>query len=80
MIIEALFSWSCAFWQVLFSAFQLFDIPLNLIEVLADILCYGVWIVGFDLVSIIMANVVYWLTMKYVIGMCVWFWRLLPFT
>lgn len=80
MIVETVFSWACSFLQLLFSGFQVLQLPANLIEVLVDILCYGVWVVGADLIAIILANVAMWLSLKYTVGICVWFWRLLPFT
>ena len=80
MIVETVFSWACTFFQGLFSLFQIVDLPVNFIDVLLDILCYGVWVVGADLIAIILSNVVFWLTLKYQIGLIVWLWRLLPFT
>ena len=80
MIVETVFSWACSFIQLLFSGFQILQLPANLIEVLANILCYGVWVVGADVLGIILTNVLFWLGFKYTLGMCIWFWRLLPFT
>lgn len=80
MIIETVFSWACSFIQVLFSGLQILQLPANFINVLVDILCYGVWVIGADLIAIILSNVVFWLSLKFSVGVTVWLWRLLPFT
>lgn len=80
MIVETVFSWACSFLQLLFSGFQVLQLPANLIDVLVDILCYGVWVIGVDLISIILTNVIFWLSLKFSVGVTVWLWRLLPFT
>ena len=80
MIVETVFSWACTFLQGLFSFLQVVDLPVEFLDVLVDLLCYGVWVIGADLISIILANVVFWLSLKFSIGVTVWVWRLLPFT
>ena len=80
MIVETVFSWACATIQVLFSGLQIVNLPVELLELLSDFFCYGVWIIGTDLLSIIITNVVTWLSIKFSIGVTVWLWRLLPFT
>lgn len=51
-----------------------------LLEPLTEILIYGIWVIGADLVAIFAASVVTWWTVKFIVGGIVWIWELLPLT
>ena len=49
MIVENLVSFACAMLQALFSGLQFITLPLDTLTVLLDVLCYGVWVIGVDM-------------------------------
>ena len=80
MILESLMQ---AFYNVILSLFSLFDIlslPSNFISLISNVLVYGIWVVGNDLLSIVIACVVYWFSLRATIGLALFIWRLLPLT
>lgn len=80
MIVETLLSFACALIQGLFSGLQFVSLPTDLLTVLLDIFCYGVWVIGADLMAIIIATITTWLSIKFGIGLVLFIWRLLPLT
>lgn len=80
MIIESLVGYACYLIQSVFSLLQVVTLPLDAMTILADIFCYGVWIVGADLMGIILATISGWLTFKLLAGLVIFIWRLLPLT
>ena len=80
MIVETLLSFSCALIQGLFSGLQFISLPTDLLTVLLDILCYGVWVIGADLMAIVISTITGWLAFKFGIGLVLFVWRLLPLT
>lgn len=80
MIVETLLSFACALIQGLFSGFQLVNLPLDLMTVLLDIFCYGVWVIGADLMAIVISTITGWLVFKFGAGLVLFVWRLLPLT
>lgn len=80
MIVETLLGFAATLIQGLFSGLQILTLPLDFMTVLLDILCYGVWVIGADLVGIVFANIVFWLGLKFSIGLVIFIWRLLPLT
>lgn len=80
MIIETVLSFSCYIIQGLFSGLQFFTLPVDYLTVLLDILCYGVWVIGADLMALTIVNITGWLTFKFGAGLILFIWRLLPLT
>ena len=80
MIIETIFGWASNFIVGLFSAFQIINLPLDLISTLYTILCYGVWVVGTDVLLLVFTSVMGWLTFKASVGLIIWLYKLLPLT
>lgn len=72
-----IFSW---FIEKLIGLLGVFTLPLDLVTVLADITCYGAWIVGDDLLLIVAGCISFWLMIKFTAGLLVFIWKLLPFT
>ena len=80
MIIEGVTG--LAFWLVglLFEGLQVVSLPINLATVLIDFMKVGAWILGADLLGIVFASVMFWLTFKMTAGLLLFIWRLLPLT
>lgn len=80
MIVESLLRWFSNFMQLMFSSFQAFTLPVELLAVLIELLAYGTWVIGADLMAIVIANIVFWMATKFTIGLALFVWRLLPLT
>lgn len=63
-----------------FAGFEIINLPMDTIEVLTTITCYGVWVVGADILAIFTASVLFWWSIKFTVGLLVWLWELLPMT
>lgn len=59
---------------------SLVPLPVALMDVLFDILCYGTWIIGADFMAIFLTCVTGWMVARTVIGTLVFLWELLPLT
>lgn len=59
MIVESLVE---LFFYVIccFCRFEIINLPMDTIEVLTTITCYGVWVVGADILAIFTASVLFW--------------------
>lgn len=64
----------------LFDGLAFLGLPYDLINTLSSILCYGTWVIGADLMAIIISSIVFWWTVKFAVGLIVWVWELLPLT
>lgn len=80
MIVETLTGLALSIIQGIFSGLQMLTLPLDLMTVLLDILCYGVWVVGADLMLTTITLITSWLLFKFTAGLILFIWRLLPLT
>lgn len=80
MIGELLIDLCFSTFRVLFMGLEVITLPTQLIGTLATIICYGVWIVGADIMGLFVGSVVLWWTVHMSIGLAVWLWKLLPLT
>lgn len=80
MIIETVFQWSANLIVALFSTFEIISLPLDLISTLYNILCYGVWVVGSDIILLFTTSVIFWVTFKSSVGLAIWLYKMLPLT
>ena len=80
MIVETLVGFSLNLIQGLFSTFQIINLPTDLMTALLDFFCYGVWVVGADLMGIVMSTIVGIYTFKFTAGLVLFIWRLIPLT
>ena len=80
MIIETIFSWCSNLIVGLFSVFEIVNLPLDFISSLYTILCYGVWVVGSDVLLLFTGSVMGWLLFKSSVGLAIWLYKLLPLT
>lgn len=59
---------------------EIINLPIQWMNVLTDILAYGIWICGVDVMAIFVATVVFWWVFHMSIGLIVWVWEKLPLT
>lgn len=78
MIGESLINW---FFTTLTSAFSVLDfvgLDMSIIVKLQEIVCYGIWVVGADLMIVFATVVVGWWYAKLSVGLLLWIYELLP--
>lgn len=80
MIVEGLVGLFFELISVAFSGLEIIGLPLQIINTLQTILVYGVWIVGADIMAIFTSLIVGWWLIKFLVGLVVWVWELLPLT
>lgn len=80
MIVETLLGFATTFIQGLFSGLQIISLPTDFMTVLLDIFCYGTWVIGADLMAIVLATITGFLGARFMIGLVLFIWRLLPLT
>ena len=80
MIVEALFGFGGWIIELIFSGFNIITLPLNLTSALFDIMKFGAWIIGGDLFAIVFGNIFFWLGFKFVSGLILFIYRLIPLT
>lgn len=80
MIVESLVDLFFNILTTAFSGMQIIGLPMDFIYVLQNILGYGIYIVGADLMAILFAVVVSWWMIKFSVGLVLFIWELLPLT
>lgn len=80
MIVEGLIDLFINIMLLVCDTISLVPLPVALMDVLFDILCYGTWIIGADFMAIFLTCVVGWFAARFTIGVVVFVWELLPFT
>lgn len=80
MIVESLCSFAATVLKGLFSMLEVFSLPLDLILVLTNLLQFGTWLVGADVLLLFTGSVMFWWSIRASFGIIVWIWRMLPLT
>lgn len=80
MIVSGLLGLFFDVFSDLLSGLNMAGLPADTINVLSDILMYGVWIIGPDLFAIFLSCVTGWWGVKFGVGLVLWVWELLPLT
>lgn len=80
MIGEALIDLFFSTFMGMFGALEIFQLPTQLMGALTNILVYGNWIVGIDVIGLFVGSVVFWWGVHLSIGLAVWLWKMLPLT
>lgn len=80
MIVESLVDMFIGLMLTVCDTISLVPLPMALMDVLFDILCYGTWVIGADFMAIFLTAIVGWMTARLVIGTVVFLWELLPLT
>lgn len=80
MIVEGLVDLFLGLLRGAFSGMEIVGLPYQLISTLSTLTVYGTWVVGADILAIFISMVVGWWAIKFVVGLIVWIWELLPLT
>lgn len=80
MIVESVCSFAAAILKGLFGLIEIWTLPFDLIGVLTEILRYGVWVVGSDVLLLFTGSVFLWWTVKASVGVAIWIYDKLPLT
>ena len=80
MIIEGICGFVCDLLYGLFSLFQLFSLPVDLINTLSTVLQDGTWAVGADILLLFTGCITFWWGVKLSIGIGIWVYEHLPLT
>ena len=80
MIVESVVDLFFSVMTMAFGGLEIIGLPLQTINTLQTILVYGVWVVGADIMALFVGLVVGWWGMKFIVGLVVWVWELLPLT
>lgn len=80
MIVESIIDLFFNSLTLAFHGMEIVGLPFQVISVLQTILCYGVWIVGADIMAIFVSLIVGWWVVKFTVGLVIWLWELLPLT
>ena len=80
MLFETISNWSTNLIVGLFSVFEFVNLPTDAISVLYTIMCYGVWVVGSDILLLVFSTIFGWITFKATVGLAIWLYKLLPLT
>lgn len=59
---------------------QIVSIPTDAIHALVEIIVYGNYVVGTDILLLIFGSVMAWITIRCTVGLAVFIWKLLPLT
>lgn len=79
MIIEMMCDYACKFIYNLFSALEILKLPLDALNVLFTFLEVGNWVVGADLMVLIIGSVLGWYSLKISAGIALWIYHQIPF-
>lgn len=80
MILEGLAGFAMNILSFIFDGFNFLSLPVSLISTLINIMKYGAWVLGGDLVAIVFGTVFFWLTFKFSAGLILFIYRLIPLT
>lgn len=80
MIVNSLIDLFLGIVRLAFNGLEIVGLPFQYISTLSTITAYGIWIVGLDVMAIIVTTIVGWWTIKMTVGLVLWIWELLPLT
>lgn len=80
MIGEILIDLFLNVFRLLFGAFEVVNLPTQVISTLSTILVYGNWVVGLDIMVLFATCIVFWWGFYATAGLAVWVWDRLPLT
>lgn len=79
MIIESMASLAVGILSSILSLINVFELPFDLIWVLGNILCYGSWVVGSDVLLLYVGCVSFWIGTRFSVGLAIWVYDKIPF-
>lgn len=80
MVVESLVSMFINLMLGVCDTISLVPLPVAMMDVLFDILCYGTWIIGADFMAIFLTAIVGWFVVRFTLGIVIFLWELLPLT
>ncbi len=80
MIVEGLVELTMNLIEMIFTGFNIVTVPVDIASTLMTILGYGAWVLGADLVAYVFTTILGWLMFRFVAGVLIFVWRLLPLT
>lgn len=79
MIIEALFHFARNILMFAFGVINYVPISYDAVQSLYEILCYGTWVVGADLLAVVCAQITFWIGVRLTVGLISFVWDWIPF-
>ena len=79
MIGESILSIGLSILRFIFGSFEVFKIPFDAVYVLYEIMCYGTWVVGSDILLLCTGCISFWIGVRLSTGLAVWIYEHLPF-
>lgn len=79
MVSDVLLSFGLSIIRFIFNAVEFFVVPTDIVEPLFDILVYGTWVVGYDVVILCTSCITFWIGVRLSTGLAVWIYDHLPF-
>lgn len=79
MIIESMAALAVGILSSIISLIDVFELPFDLIWVLGNILCYGSWVVGSDVLLIYVGCIGFWIGTRFSVGFALWAYERIPF-
>lgn len=79
MIIEALISVVKTFILGILSGFTALSIPTDFVSGLGTFIGYGNYVIGGDLLLVVMTSVIFWYGLRFVVSSVTYIYKLLPF-
>lgn len=80
MIVETLLDFVIYLFMSAIAGFEVVKLPLEIIGVLTNVLQYGVWVVGADVMALVFGSVFGWWALKATAGLLIFLWKLIPLT
>lgn len=75
MIGEALLNVGLTLIRFIFGSIEVFSLPSDMIGVLYDLMCYGTWVVGSDVLLLCSGCFTFWVTTRMFTGFAIWIWE-----
>ena len=79
MILETLINVFVGFLLGLLDGIEIVSFPLDIVKMLAEFCVYGSYVVGGDLLLLFASTVFTWTAAKFLVGIGIKVWELLPF-
>lgn len=80
MILEALIRVFVRFLLGLLDTISFLNLPFDMVTALSEFCLYGGYVVGYDFLTLFAATVFGWTAAKFLVGIGIRLWELLPFT
>lgn len=79
MIFQKLISLFLGVLLALFDFMDFVNLPFDAIGVLGDILVYGSWVCGADIIICVLASFFFWVAVRLSFNLAIWVYEHLPF-